>query len=252
MITAILIDDEEHNRRVLQTLLEKYCPEVKVAGEAGNAEDAFLKIKTCNPQLVFLDIKMPEKNGFDLLKMFSEIDFEVIFVSAFDEYAVHAFEFNALDYILKPIDHLKLRKAVSKAISKIELQKGENEILHFIKSLDRQNDLVSKFSVHHNGRVIFVNVSEIAFIEGHTDFCSLNLIDGSRYTSSKDLKQFENVLQQAGNFIRINKSAIINSDFIKSYTKGEICIIELRTGNTFEVSRRKKTEIIGKIKSQVA
>ncbi len=103
MITAIIIDDEQHNRNVLQTLLQKHCQDIKVLDEAGNAADAFFKIVEQNPQLVFLDIKMPGKSGFDLLKMFKEINFEVIFVSGFDEYAIHAFEFNALDYILKPI-----------------------------------------------------------------------------------------------------------------------------------------------------
>ncbi|MGZ5486577.1 MAG: LytR/AlgR family response regulator transcription factor, partial [Nitrososphaeraceae archaeon] len=102
MISAIIIDDEVHNRNVLKTLLEKYCPMIKVIEECGNAIDAFDKINELKPQLIFLDIKMPGKSGFDLLKMFSGIDFEVIFVSAFNEYAITAFEFNALGYILKP------------------------------------------------------------------------------------------------------------------------------------------------------
>ncbi len=122
-------------------------------------------------------------------------------------------------------------------------------MLHFIKTLADKDDLINKFSVHHNGKVIFVNVNEIAFIEAKTDFCELNLANGSHYTSSKDLKSFEDVLNRAGNFIRINKSVILNTDYLKGYTKGEVCIIELRSGQTFEVSRRKKTEIISKLKS---
>src|SRR4051812_17564140 len=99
MVTAIIIDDEEHNRNVLRTLLEKYRPEISVIAEANSVDDAFRKIKKCDPRLIFLDIKMPVKSGFDLLKQFDEIDFEVIFVSAYNEYAITAFEFNALGYI---------------------------------------------------------------------------------------------------------------------------------------------------------
>jgi two-component system LytT family response regulator len=249
MITAIIIDDELHNRNVLLTLLEKHCPDINVIDQAENAADAFFKIVERKPQLIFLDIKMPGKSGFDLLKLFKKINFEVIFVSAFDEYAIKAFEFNALDYILKPIDYTKLVKAVNKAIAKINSNAGDDTILHFVKSLADKDDLISRFSVHHNGKVIFINVSEIAFIESKTDLCEIILHGGSHYTSSKDLKSFEDVLAQAGNFIRINRSVIINTDYLKGYTKGDTCILELTTGHTFEVSRRKKTEIICKLKS---
>jgi two-component system LytT family response regulator len=252
MITAIIVDDEMHNRNVLKILLSKHCPNIKIIEESDSADAAYRKINELKPQLVFLDIKMPEKSGFDLLKMFTEIRFEVIFVSAFNEYAVNAFEFNVLDYILKPIDYFKLIKAVTKASQKIATNTGSGGILHFIKTLDEKNDLINKFSLHHNGKVVLVNVSEISFIEAKKDFCRVNLFDNTHYTSSKDLKMFENVLQQAGNFIRINKSVIINTDFLKSYTKGEVCIIELKTLQAFEVSRRKKSEIIGKIKSTMS
>jgi two-component system, LytTR family, response regulator len=249
MITAIIIDDEAHNRNVLRTLLQKHCPDIKVLDEAESAAEAFFKVIEQKPQLLFLDIKMPGKSGFDLLKLFKEIDFEVIFVSAFDEYAIKAFEFNALDYILKPIDYVKLTKAVSKAVAKIKTHDKDDTVLHFVKTLADKNDLISKFSVHHNGKVVFVNVNDVEFIEAKTDFCELYLKDGSHYTSSKDLKLFEDVLAEAGNFIRVNRSVIVNTNYLKGYTKGEVCIIELVSGHHFEVSRRKKTEIIGKLRS---
>jgi two-component system LytT family response regulator len=248
MISAIIIDDELHNRTVLKTLLEKHCTEVKVIAESDNADDAFKKIKEHKPQMLFLDIKMQNKSGFDLLKMFDDINFEVVFVSAFNEYAINAFEFNALDYILKPIDYTKLVKAVAKAVSKIGL-KGRENILHFINTLDEKNDFINKLSLHHNGKVVLVNVQDISFIEARTEFCEINLFNNMRYASSKGLKMFESVLQQPGKFIRINKSVLINTDYIKSYTKKEPCIIEMKNGNSFEISRRKKTEILGMLKS---
>lgn len=250
MISCLIIDDEESNRNVLRTLLGKNCPDIKLLDEAANADDAFVKINTYKPQLIFLDIMMPKKSGFDLLKMFPSIDFEVIFVTAYDNYAVSAFEFNALDYILKPISAQKLIKAVEKGIQKINSNSHGESILHFVGSLSDKNDLVSKFSVHHHGKVIFVEVSEIAFIEAKEDNTILTLLDNSHYYSSKNLVKYESVLEGSGNFIRINKSVIINKNLIKSYSKGEPCIIELKTGQVFEVSRRRKAEILKNLKAR--
>jgi len=248
MITALIIDDEHNNRNVLKTLLAKHCSGIAVIDEAQNVEDAFLKINSLKPKLIFLDIMMPRKSGFDLLKMFPIIDFEVIFVTAYDNYAVSAFEFNALDYILKPIGAQKLIKAIEKATRKINSNTSGESILHFVRSLSDKNELVTRFSVHHHGKVIFIEVSDISFIEAKEDSTTLTLYDNTRHYSSKDLVKYESVLQVTGNFIRINKSVIINTRFIKSYSKGDPCIIELKTGQSFEVSRRRKSEIIKNLK----
>jgi two-component system LytT family response regulator len=248
MIASVIIDDETHNRNVLRILLEKHCGSIQIAGEADNADDGFKLIQKVNPQLVFLDIKMPEKSGFDLLRMFKEITFEVVFISAFNEFAIHAFEFNALDYILKPIDYVKLIKAVDRARNKINIQSSKDAILHFISSHNEKSNIVSKLTVHQNDKVILINVPDIIHIAGQTDYCQIYLKDNSRYSSSKDLKLFENLLSQDSSFVRINKSVILNINFIKSYSKGETCVIELLNGLDFEVSRRKKTEIVKKLR----
>jgi two-component system LytT family response regulator len=135
MITAIIVDDEKHNVVMLQSLLKENCPEINVVDFAYNVESAFEKINTIKPQLVFLDIKMPKKSGFDLLRLFPEINFEVIFVSAFNEYAITAFEFNALGYILKPIDYVALQKTVKNASSIIYARNNlqNNDISQFLK-----------------------------------------------------------------------------------------------------------------------
>lgn len=252
MVKALIIDDEAAGRNVLRSLLNKHCSHIQILDEADNVDTAFLYITKYKPDLIFLDVRMPAKNGFDLLRMFNKIDFEIIFVSAFNEYALNAFEFSALDYILKPIDYIKLVKAVAKATEKVSKELGGHEnILHFIKSLDEKNELMSKITIHHNDKVVFIDITEIMYIESKIDLCCLYTKDGERYTSSKDLKQFENVLKQFHQFIRVNKSTIINANHIKSYTKTEPCIIELKTGITFEVSRRKKTEINLKLKKLI-
>jgi two-component system, LytTR family, response regulator len=248
MIKAIIIDDEQHNRTVLKTLLYKYCPNIKIISDVDNADDGFKQIEALKPELVFLDVKMPNKSGFDMLKMFSHINFEVIFVSAFDQYAIHAFEFSALDYILKPIDYTKLVKAVNKAFDKIELGNGNQNVFHFIKTLDEKTDLIKKLSLHHNDKVVLVDVNDICFIESKADFCQIHLSDKQLYNSSKDIGLFEDILSPTGIFLRINRNILINTRFIKSYSKGETCFIELKSGEQFEASRRKKTEIISKLK----
>ncbi len=246
-VSALIIDDEEHNRNVLHTLLEKYCPLINIVGEAFDVDDAYEKINKLKPQLIFLDIKMPNKNGFDLLRLFDNINFEVIFVSAFNEYAITAFDFNALGYILKPIDYVKLIGVVDRAISKIATNSGNN-IGHFIKTLEGKNNFVNKITLHHKEKVVFVNISDIVSIESNDGICELKLMDNSAYFSSKDLKLFEGMLNSAGNFIRVNKSVIINLNYIKSYNKGDVCILEMSNGLFHEVSRRKKTEVLNKIK----
>ncbi|MBC7695265.1 MAG: response regulator [Burkholderiales bacterium] len=248
MIRAIVIDDEVHNRNVLKTLLSKYCPLINVIAECEKAIDAFDKIKELEPQLIFLDIKMPGKSGFDLLKMFSRIDFEVIFVSAFNEYAITAFEFNALGYILKPIDYSKLIITVDKAIFKITSNEKSNSVFHFIKTLDEKNDVINKISVHHNDKVILLNINYIVSVEAKGGTCEIKLDDGKNYYSSKELKLFEEILEKAGNFIRISKSVIVNADYIISYSKGDICNLEVQNSGFYEVSRRKKSEVINRMK----
>ncbi|PBQ30853.1 hypothetical protein CNR22_03375 [Sphingobacteriaceae bacterium] len=248
MISALLVDDEEHNRISLRTLLEKHCDTVKIVSEANSAAEAYEKILHFKPRLIFLDIKMPKKSGLDLLKMFTVINFEVIFVTAYNRYAVQAFEFNALGYMLKPVDSDKLILAVKKATEKIKLNTQNDVVLHFVKTLSDQEDLVNKFSVHHNGHVIFISIADISIIETKNDITTLFLKDNSHYFSSKDLVKFEKALETSPNFVRINKNVIVNTHFIKSYTKDAICILHMIGRQSFEVSRRKKTDILKNLK----
>lgn len=243
MITALLVDDELHNLVMLRSLLKENCPQIIILDVAGTVDEAYVKIKALKPQLLFLDIMMPSKSGFDLLRLFDKIEFEVIFVSAFNEFALHAFDFNAIDYILKPIDYTKLVRAVEKASQKILKRAVTDDLVLFIKTIDENDDTVKKLSLHKNDKVHLINIQEIAYIESKSEYTLLAMSNNERYTSSKRLLLFENLLKQFDNFIRINKSVIINTNCLRSYTKGETCILELTTGNCFEVSRRKKNEI---------
>lgn len=251
MIHALIIDDEPHNLIMLRALLEENCPNINVLDTADSADLAFEKIKEYQPQLIFLDIKMPNKTGFDLLRMFTQINFEVIFVSAFNEYALKAFDFSALDYILKPIDYTKLIKAVSKAEQRIAEKNKTNHLLHFVKTIDEKNDLLHKITLHHKDTVLLLDINDIVFIEGDGDVCNIKTKDNTTYTSSKRLNMFEDLFQGTGNFLRITKSVMVNIHYIKSYSKGEPCIIELVTQHYFEVARRKKLEITALLKTKL-
>lgn len=248
-VKAIIVDDEEHNRQVLRTLLKTYCSNILIIGEAKDTNEAFGLIKLRSPQLVFLDVKMPGKSGFDLLKMFNEaLDFEVIFVSAFNEYAVTAFEYNALGYILKPIDYNKLISAVNKAILKIGLNTNNNSVIQFIKTLEKDTDVISKIAIHHNEKVVLVNIADIISIRSYEGICNIDVINNKQYHSARDLKLFEGVLRENVNFTRISKNTILNLNHLKSYKKGDICILQMNNNSEFEVSRRKKTEVLQRIK----
>lgn len=249
MITAILVDDEIHSRNVLRKLLAKHFPEIELLAEAKNADEAFDMISLQSPQLVFLDVQMPEKSGFDLLRMFERLDFEVIFISAFNEHAVTAFEFNALGYVLKPIDFHKLILNVNKALAKLTSNSQNNDLSQFIKTLGPGTQSVKKIALHHNEKVVFVTIADIISIEAASGICEVRLSDKQHYYSTRDLKLFEDLLRKAGNFMRISKNCILNLDFIKSYLKGETCLLELQDGREFEVSRRKKTEINMRLKA---
>ncbi len=251
MISAVLIDDEKLNRIALKTLLLKSDTSVEVIGEADNAEEAYMLINKLQPQLVFLDIKMPQKNGIELLKQFNEINFEVIFVTAYNEYAINAFELNAIGYILKPIDASLLLKTVQKAEMFINSKKDKEYISHFLQTVNPQtNDIsVNKISIHHNNKVIFIGFEDILFIKTQGGICEICTTDNKKYTTSKDLKMYENVFLNAVFLQRINRNVIININHLQNYKKGDQIDMELTHGYTFEVSRRKKVEILGKLKT---
>lgn len=250
MITALIVDDEENNRQMLRMLLRDYCPAIDTIYEAAETDTAYEQIVRLRPRLVFLDIRLPGKSGFDLLKLFTKIDFEVIFVTAYDQYAIRAFEFNAIDYIIKPISVPRLVSAVDRVIERLRTNTNPELVLHFVKTITDGNELSQKLSVHSNGKVRIIDVSEIASIKVEQDHTTITLVNNSHYYSSKDLVKFESLLQSMPNFVRISKGAIINVFAIKSYSKGDPFVIELKNDELFEVSRRRKSEVLSLVRAQ--
>jgi two-component system, LytTR family, response regulator len=250
-INSIIIDDEAANRNVLANLLERHCPVIEIIGFAGSADDAYRIINELKPDLVFLDIRMPVKSGFDLLKMFSEINFHVIFVTSYDQYAIQAFEFNAIDYILKPIDYVKLIKSVQKVEKSID-QKRDNNIIHFVHSIDEKSQLIKNISLHQTDKVHVIDLNNICYIQASRNYSEIITENNQKLLSTKTLSDYEELLSGHPNFLRINKSILVNINYIKEYTKGSTCSIIIKNSDMeMEVSRRKKSDIIQFLKSKV-
>lgn len=222
-ITAIIVDDEESARSILANLLARFCTQVKVLGSYSNVESAVTGIHTLKPQLVFLDIEMPNYSGFEIVDFFENVDFEMVFITAYDKYAIRAFEVSAVDYLLKPIDIDRLKEAVQR----VERRLGQGS--SFDKELlteALQSKTVSRMAVSIKGYQTILEVSDIVAVEANESYSHIHTIDGSQHLVSKNLKHFETLLVDNPNFFRSHKSWIVNLDKMEKYQRsaGEIVL----------------------------
>ncbi len=242
-LKCILIDDEPSGRIVLKELLTKYCPGVQIADEAASVTEAYEKISSLQPDFIFLDIQMPGGNGFDLLKKFDEINFDTIFVTSYDKYAITAIKFSALDYLLKPVDISDLVSSVEKVKSrKNSAGHPGNLVVNLLNNID---DTVNekKLAIHHTDKVKFLKLSDIVCFEAANNYTCIFTADDQKYTAPRVLKDFEDFLPEQKNFIRLNKGVIVNVTYIQHYSKGEPCVISLKNKQEYEISRRRKIEL---------
>jgi two-component system LytT family response regulator len=231
-ISCIIVDDEDSGRIVMRELLALCAPDVEIRGEADNINDAYKLIREQRPDMVFLDIQMPRGNGFELIRKFQAIDFAVVFTTSFDKYAIEAIKINALDYLLKPVDTDELLAAIEK-VKKLTLSKGKDN---------------KKIVIHHKDRVKLINISEVVCFEAENSYTYVYTNDGQKYMPAQLLKGYEQFLETNEDFMRINRGVIINRNYITEYSKGDPCIVFLSNGSSYEISRRKKGELIGKLK----
>lgn len=248
-ITVFLVDDESDSREVLTHLLAPY-ERIKIIGEAENIADAYEKIQQLNPDLVFLDIQMPKGDGFALLKKFERIPFEIVFVTSFDEYAINAIKFSALDYLLKPVKLDDLEFCIKKATTNIDYKISTYEKIKSLLENINIKQTSKKLSVHTKNGVKLINSDNILYAEASGRYTVIHMLDGVCYTIAKNLIDLEVYLQTTEKFIRINKSQLLNAKYITGYSKGRTCLITLQN-HTFEVSRRKKTEVLNILDSLI-
>ncbi|WP_158840918.1 LytR/AlgR family response regulator transcription factor [Polaribacter sp. L3A8] len=236
-LNAIIIDDEINARENLRFLLNEFCKNVIIVAESKNVDEAVIQIKEHQPQLIFLDIEMPQKNGFQLLEAFDTINFQIIFITAYDQYAIKAFEFAALDYLLKPIDIERLKKAVKKA-SAIAIKNLTFDKLELLKSNRKK---VKKIAIPYKSDYVILDLKNIFCIEADRMYAILYTEKGKKYVAAKKLSYYESLLCEENEFLRIHRSWIVNSNAIKMYSKKEKCI-QLKNDIKIPVSKSYKEE----------
>jgi two-component system LytT family response regulator len=237
-IRAILVDDEEGARDVLENLLLRFCPDVELVAKCPNVLQAVEAIKKEQPDLVFLDIEMPNYSGFEIVSFFKEINFEIIFVTAYDQYAIRAFEVAAMDYLLKPIDIDRLKNAVSRVISQRNIEQQSQRLS--LLSLTLESKQIKNIVISDKGQQNIIPIESIIAIEAQESYCTIHTTD-KNYIASKNLKHFETMLESIPQFFRVHKSWLVNKDFIKHYSKSDLSI-QLSNGLTTKLSKYKKAE----------
>lgn len=233
-IKAILIDDEPSAIRVLSKLLEQSPVSVQVVGTAHSLKDGLEEIRKHRPDLVFLDVQMPRQAGYEIVNHIDNIDFHIIFVTAFDHYAVRAFEVNAIDYLLKPVNRARLYEAVEKVKAQLYLRVTVSEYAALVN--DIQQKTIDKIVIPQIGQRQIVNVGEIKAIEAEGAYTRLYMNAGPIITTSKNLKYFEGLLEKHDSFFRCHRSWLVNIHFVTHFNRTESSIT-LEGGLTGKIAR---------------
>ncbi len=244
MVQAVIVDDEENSLEALAILLQKYCPDVQVAGAAQTVESAIELIDAVKPELVFLDIALPDGQGFEILDEVTHTNFEVIFTTAYDQYALKAFDFSALDYLLKPINAEKLQQAVDRFL---KIRKDENlsdRVSVLKESLGNRNERIILSSM--DGFEVY-KIADIVRCEANGSYTVFYIKTGQRIITSKTLNNFEKLLSDLS-FVRVHSKHLINLEYVKKYISGRGGYIMFEDGTQVDVSERKKKEFIQRMK----
>ena len=254
MITAVIVDDEIKSREVLKRLLQEVDVDLTIVGEADSVEAGFELINKENPQLVFLDVEMLDGTGFNLLEKFDDIDFKIIFITAYDKYAIKAFKYSAIDYLLKPTGIEELESAliqIEKLIKRDKIIDKENFYKAQIKTLinNNRNAGDKRLTIRGAAKIEFVDVDDILFCAAEESYSVIKMVNGNDVTATKPLKYFDEILCEYENFFRVSKSCLINLKYIKSYVKTKE-IIELKNGIQVELSRRRKKAFLERMATE--
>ncbi|MBC5835934.1 response regulator transcription factor [Flavobacterium sp. F372] len=241
---AIIIDDEKRARVSLALLLQEYCPQISVVAECENLPEGVKAIRKFQPDLVLLDIEMPGHSGLELLDFFDEndVNFSIIFTTAYNEYALQAFKFSAVDYLLKPINPEQL----TEAITRLEKQKQKVENYKLLKETINQDSL-TKIAVPSGNTLIFIDTTKISHIKGEGAYSEVFCNNATKHLVSRNLKNFEDILCLDSRFMRVHKSYIVNFEKVVAYNKSDGGSLELENGIHIPVSQDKAQIILDRI-----
>jgi two-component system LytT family response regulator len=240
MLKAILVDDEPYCVQLLALQLQQHCPQIQVLAQCTDSQEALSAIRQLKPDVVFLDIEMPELNGFQLLEQLDEFAFKVVFVTAYDEFALKAFKFSALEYLLKPVDTLDLVSAVKKVERQQQLDLRQ---LDFMKHQYQSGQYPQKLAVPHQGGIIFVALKDLVYCESDSNYTKLVLLTGKQYLLSKTLREVQDFLEER-NFLRVHRQYLVNLDHIQLYRKGEGNYVVMSNETSIPVGRQQKDRLL--------
>lgn len=243
---CVLIEDEPDNRQNLRLLIGAYCPQLEIVGEAGSVEEGLLLVRQLRPALIFLDVELQDGTGFDLLAGMPGLDAHVIFVTAYTHYAIKAIKFNAIDYLMKPIDIHELCQAVDKATRKTEAAENLLKIRNLISNLGAADNSGKRIALASVDALKMVEVRNIIRLEGENNYTRFYFKNESPMLVSKTIKEYEGLLQDF-DFFRAHQSHLVNMAYVASYVKGEGGYLVMTDGAQVTVSRHRKPELIERL-----
>lgn len=247
MIKAVIIDDEYNSRETLRQMLRYCCPNVEIVGEGEGVVSGLAAINELNPDIVFLDIKMTDGTGFDLLNKVGKADFRLVFVTAFEEYAMKAFRCNAIDYITKPVDPNELQRAVEKASKMTDGENTNDAIKRLLDSINKPNQPNKKIVLKTLNTVHVIEVDNIIRCESDRNYTVFHLADGEKILISRSMKEFDDMLMEFG-FLRVHNSHLINLNALRKFLKDELILV-LKDNTSIPVAYRKRDELLHAIKN---
>ena len=246
MIRVVLVDDEVQSCKSLAIKLKDIAEDIEIVGSFQHPDKAILGIRKLKPELVFLDIEMPGMNGFQMLEKMEEFDFEVIFVTAYDEYTLNALRISALDYLLKPVDTEDLKNALSRLRKKISVRENTSQTkgqLELLGETLKEPHAPKRLALATLQGIVFLKINEIIRVEALSNYSTFFLINKQKIMVSKTLKEFEPILTMQ-NFFRVNRSCIVNTDYIIKYKHEDGGMLELQDGSEVGVGPNRKNELV--------
>lgn len=246
MIQAVLVDDEPQSCTSLAIKLQAVAEDIEIIGSFHHPENAISGIHKMKPAVVFLDIEMPVMNGFQMLEKMGEFNFEVIFVTAYNEYMLNALRISALDYLLKPVETEELKNALSRLRKKISISENfsnKKEQLQLLGDTLKEQHSPKRLALSTAEGIIFLKINEITRVEALSNYSTFYLLNKQKIMVSKTLKEFENILSMQ-NFFRVSRSCIVNTDYIVKYKNEDGGMLELQDGSEVGVGPHRKNELI--------
>lgn len=243
MIKAVIIDDEVKTHKIISNIIQEHCHEIKIIATAENVADGIKVIKENLPDIVFLDINMPDGTGFDVLKNLNFHNFKLIFITAYEENALQAIKFSAIDFILKPIDVFDFINAVKKAVTSLEKDSEQIKIKSFLSNFDNISKKTKKIVLKTSDNIYIVNIQNIIRCQSENNYTIFFLNDNRKIIISKTLKDYNELLENY-DFIRIHRSHLINLNYIERFEKRDTGFVYMKDNSKIPVSHRKKDVLL--------